>query len=425
MEAAKGEDRARGPEIVEQPAEPRTGVFAGRNFRLFFFGQLISNTGNWLQLAAQAILVKQLSGSSFVVGATTAAMFLPVWFFALPGGRLADRFDRRQVLVATQVLALVATGTLALLASAGLATVPAVMIVAIAVGIQYAISIPTMQALLPSLVEPEQLGQAIGLNSITYNVGRVLGPALATAIVATVGFGLSFGLNSLSFVALIWALTLIRPRAEAAPAPSGGGSIREAVTYAWRDRRVRLMLVGVSSVAVAMAPVVTLGPTFARDVFHVRTADAGLLLSGFGVGAIVAALGLTRAFRSDHRAQYRLLVPGGLGLAGGLVAFALAPAFWAGVAALVVGGAGFILTQITWTTGIQQEVSEEMRGRVMGLWTLVFLGIWPLAAPLGGALADAVSPRAAVLVMSVPVVLVSLIGARRLRRRERVAWARS
>jgi len=405
-------------------ATPSAGVFANRNFRLFFVGQLISNTGNWLQLAAQAILVKQLSESSLAVGAVTAALFLPVWFFALPGGRLADRFDHRHVLVGTQILALVATAVLAVLAGLGHATVPVVMVVALLVGVQYAISIPVMQALLPSLVAPEQVGQAIGMISITYNIGRVLGPALATAIVATVGFGLSFGLNSLSFIALIVALLMMRPRIGDGVAiearPTGNGRVREAVSHAWRDRRLRLMLIGVSTVAIGMAPMVTLGPTFARDVFHVRTANAGLLLSGFGFGAIIAAVGITRAFRAHHRARYGLLLPGGLAFAGGLAAFAVAPSFWAGVAALFVGGVGFILTQITFTTGIQQEVPEALRGRVMGLWTLAFLGIWPLAAPIGGAVADAIGPRTAVLLSVMPVLLVSLVGAAKLTRPRRV-----
>ena len=137
------------------------GLFSNRNFRLFFLGQLVSNTGNWLQLAAQAVLVKQLSGSSFAVGMTTAALFVPVWFLALPGGRLADVLDRRKVLIAMQVLAMTATVGLAVLAATGRASVAAVVVVALIVGIQFAVSIPTMMALLPSLVEPRQLGQAI------------------------------------------------------------------------------------------------------------------------------------------------------------------------------------------------------------------------------------------------------------------------
>jgi MFS family permease len=400
------------PAARDHGAAASPGLFSNRNFRLFFLGQLVSNTGNWLQLAAQAVLVKQLSGSSFAVGMTTAALFVPVWFLALPGGRLADVLDRRKVLIAMQVLAMTATVGLAVLAATGRASVVAVVVVALIVGIQFAVSIPTMMALLPSLVEPGQLGQAIGMNSITYNVARALGPALATAIIATLGFGLTFALNAASFVALIAALLLMRPREEAESSSPGSGSIGEALAYAWRDRRVRMMLVGVASVAVAVAPVVTLAPTFARDVYGSKAADAGLLISGYGIGAVLGAVLLTRAFRSRRGARFELLRPAGVVLAVALAGFAFSPSMAIGVACLVVAGLGFIASSVTWTTGIQQAVPEELRGRIMGLWTLAYLGIWPLAAPVGGAIADLVSPQAAVIAMTVPLLLVALFGVR-------------
>jgi MFS family permease len=399
------------------------GLFRNRNFRLFFFGQLVSNTGNWLQLAAQAVLVKQLSGSSFAVGATTAALFLPVWFLALPGGSLADRFDRRRLLLAMQWLAMAATAALALLAATEHVTVAAVVIVALLVGVQFAVSIPTMMALLPSLVEPEQLGQVIGLNSITYNVARALGPAIATGIIAAIGFGPTFALNALSFVALIGALIAIRLPRDAGPASAGRetalgtGAIREALLYVWSHPRLRVMVLGVASVAVAIAPVVTLAPAFAADEFGARTADAGLLISGYGLGAIAGAVALTRAFRSHGRARFELLVPAGLLLAGGLVGFAFAPSMALGATALFVAGLGFIGSTVTWTTGVQQEVPDEIRGRIMGIWTLAFLGTWPLVAPLAGGIADLVNPQVAVLVMIAPLLLLVVFGVPVVRRR--------
>jgi MFS family permease len=398
-------------------------LFGNRNFRLFFIGQLISNTGNWLQLAAQAVLVKQLSGSSFAVGMTTAALFVPVWIFALPGGRLADAVDRRRVLVAMEVLAMGATAVLAVLAATGHATVAAVVVVALLVGVQFAVSIPTMMALLPALVERRQIGQAIGMNSITYNIARALGPALATAIIATLGFGITFALNALSFVALIAAVLMLRPRATP-QLDGGGGSVREALAYAWSDRRLRAMLAGVASVAIASAPVVALAPTFARDVFGERAADAGLLISGFGTGAIAGALMLTRAFRSHGRARFELLVPAGVVLSASLVAFALSPSLATGAICLGVAGLGFIASNVTWTTGVQQAAPEHLRGRIMGIWTLAYLGVWPIAAPVGGAIADLVSPRAAVLVMALPVFVVALIGVRVIRRDPSTAASR-
>src|SRR5207302_3074692 len=170
----------------------------------------------------------------------------------------------------------------------------------------YAVSIPAMGALLPALVPRERLGQAIGMNSVTYNLARVVGPAIATGTIAAVGFGWAFGINSVSFAALIAALLLLRldrqPRDERA-----GGSVREAMSVAWRNPRLRTMLLGVSAVSIASDPVVTLGPAFARDVFGRSGNDAGLIVSAFGAGSIVAAIALARAFRAPATRRIRLL----------------------------------------------------------------------------------------------------------------------
>ena len=388
-------------------------LFAGRNFRLFFAGQLVSNTGTWLQNVAQGVLVLHLTNSLFMVGVTNAALFVPVLGLAMFGGRLADRFDRRRLLVGTQVLALVATAVLAVLAGTGRATVGAVIAVAAVVGVQYAVSIPAMGALLPALVPREQLGQAIGMNSVTYNLARVVGPAIATATIAAVGFGWAFGINSLSFVALIAALSLLRLDS-GARRERAGGSIREAMSVAWRNRRLRTMLFGVAAVSMAADPVVTLGPTFARDVFGRNGDDAGLVVSAFGIGSILAAVLLSRAFRAPSARRIRTL-PWTMGLmAGGLAAFAFVPSFWPALAVLVVGGVGYLASSTTWTTALQEEVDDRMRGRIMGLWTLAFLGTRPIAALVDGAVADLAGPRVAVLVVIVPLVLVAVFGPRSL-----------
>src|SRR5207244_9388817 len=162
----------------------------------------------------------------------------------------------------------------------------------------------------------------------------------------------------------------------------GRRSLRGARAYGGADRRLRLMLVAMSTIAFAMNSFVVLGPTFTRDIFHVRVSDAGLLMSAFGTGAIVGAIAITRAFRGHESARYAWLLPAGLLLAGGLAVFSFAPSFGTALWVLPFTGVGFTAANITWTTGIQQEVREDMRGRVMGLWTLAFVGMWPVSAPL-------------------------------------------
>jgi MFS family permease len=389
-------------------------VFANRNFRLFFAGQLVSNTGTWLQNVAQGVLVLRLTNRSFMVGVANAALFLPVLALALFGGRLADVFDRRRLLIATQVLAMAATAVLAVLAGTGHASVAAVIVVAALVGVQYAVSIPAMGALLPALVDRSQLGQAIGLNSVTYNLGRVIGPVVATAAIAGVGFGWAFAINSVSFVALIVALALLRlerePRGE-----SRGGSIREVMSVAWRNPRLRLMLAGVAAVSIASDPVVTLGPAFARDVFGRTENDAGLVVSAFGVGSILAAVLLARAFRAPSAARLRMLPWTMALMAAGLAGFAFVPSFWPALAVLLVGGIGYLASSTTWTTALQEEVEDRMRGRIMGLWTVAFLGTRPIAALVDGLVSDLAGPKVAVLVVLIPLVLVAVLGPSRLR----------
>src|SRR5437588_159202 len=258
MEAPENEASEAAPQLSVVKALGGS-LLRERNFRVFFVGQLISNSGTFLQSVAQAVLVQQLTHSSFMVGVATAAVFLPVLLLSLTGGSLADRFDRRRLLIATQVLAMVATGTLALLAAAGHASVPAVITVASLVGVQYAVAIPTSQALLPAFVEPRRLGEAIGLNSVTFNMARVIGPALSTVLLAGGRYWLAFGVNSLSFLALIGALSMIRfsrPTRSAAEA----GSVREALAYAWRNPRIRMILAAVLTLALAVAPLTTLAP---------------------------------------------------------------------------------------------------------------------------------------------------------------------
>jgi len=386
-----------------------------RNFRLFFFGQLVSNSGTWLQNVAQSVLVLRLTGRSFMVGVTSAALFLPVLLLALVGGRLADRIDRKRLLIGSQVMAMGATGVLAVLAATGHVTVAAVIVIATLVGIQYAVSIPTMGALIPALVERDQLGQAIGLNSVTYNVGRVIGPIVSTAAIAGLGFAWAFGLNSLSFVALIAALLLLRIE----PSARGnreGGSVLEAVRIAWGSPRLRLMLGAVAAVSIASDPVVTLSPAFARDIFDRSGSDAGLVVAAFGIGAIASLAFLARAFRAPAATRVRMLRPAMLVFAGGLAAFAWIPSFWPALAVLVVAGAGYLAVSTTWTTALQEEVDDRMRGRIMALWTIAFLGSRPIAAVIDGTIADLAGPRVAVLVVLVPLLAVAMFGVRILKR---------
>jgi MFS family permease len=402
------------PEFSVAPV-PGGSLLRERNFRLFFIGMLISNSGTFLQSVSQGVLVYDLSHhSNFMVGVVQAAVFVPVLLLALQGGSLADRFDRRWLLIATQVLALGATGTLAVIVATGHASVPAVMVVAVLVGIQYAVAIPTMQALLPAFVDPRRLGEAIGLNSVTFNLARVIGPALSTVLIS-VSFGLAFGINSLSFLALIAALLLIRFHR---PTRGEGrsGSVREGLAYAWRNPRTLMILAAVLALSLAIDPMITLAPDIARNVFHRPRQDAGLFLAAFGFGSMCAAFLFVRVLRSPSSERYRKAPFLMLLFAAGVISFAWMPSVWLALVVLAIGGLGFLTSTTTWTTGLQEEVTEAMRGRIMGIWTLCALGSRPIAALIDGGVADVAGPRIAALVICIPLVLVALFVTPRLRR---------
>jgi predicted MFS family arabinose efflux permease len=264
-------------------------------------------------------------------------------------------------------------------------------------------------------VDRDQLGQAIGMNSVTYNVARVIGPVVSTAAIAALGFGWAFGINSLSFLALIVALLLLRLE-PVDRSQRGSGSVREVLGVAWRNPRLRLMLAAIAATSIAADPVVTLSPAFARTIFERSGADAGLVVAAFGIGAIVCAVAFGRLFRARSSERARILLPAMLVFAGGLAAFAWIPSFWPALAALLVGGIGYLASSTTWTTALQEEVEDRILGRIMGLWTIAFLGSRPLAALIDGAVADLAGPRVAVLVVLVPLLLIAAIGPRVMRR---------
>jgi len=415
MEAPETVASEAAPE-VPAASGPRGSLLRERNFRVFFIGQLISNCGTFLQSVSQGVLVYQLSGrNNFMVGVTQAAVFLPVLLLSLTGGSLADRFDRRGLLIASQVLAMVATGTLAIVVTTGNASVGLVIAVAALVGVQYAVAIPTSQALLPAFVEPRRLGEAIGLNSVTFNVARVIGPALSTALLAAAGFGLAFGLNSLSFLALIGALAMITFRR---PTRAGGESrsVKEALAYAWSRPRVRMLLLGALTLALAVDPLTTLAPAIANEVFGQPRSQAGLILAAFGFGSMSAAFLFVRLLRAESSVRYRLL-PWLMALfAVGVMGFVWMPVFGLGLLVLALGGLGFLTSTTTLVTGLQEEVAEAMRGRIMGIWTLCALGSRPIAALIDGAIADLAGPRVAVFVIALPLLFTAILVMPRLRR---------
>ncbi len=379
---------------------PAVAVLFERNFGPYFLGNLLSNCGTWFQNIAQALLIYRLTGSTFLVGLVTFAQFAGVILLAPWSGVAADRFDRKRLIISTQLVAIAITATLALLAGGGRDSVPMVIGLAFLLGFATAFSSPAQQAIVSALVAKEDLQAAISMNSLTFNLARAIGPVLGTLVVAKLGIPWAFGLNSLSYVALVVALLLIHP-VQGAARSRAKPSLRESLALVWGDTRLLALLGVVASVSFALDPVNTLSPAYAKQVFHRPDSLVGFLIGAFGTGAVIAALVASGKTETPYRRIGIMLTL----LTLGTMAFAVVPVLALAVPALLIGGFGYLAGQTRANALLQMSVRDDQRGRVMALWSVCFLGARPVASLIDGAISQAVGIHIAALVMAVPTAL--------------------
>ncbi|MGA7270969.1 MAG: MFS transporter [Acidimicrobiia bacterium] len=388
------------------PPRNSAALVADRTFGPYFAGNLSSNIGTWFQQVTAAVVMFNLTGSTFMVGMVGVSQFLPALVLAPWTGAAADRFNRKRLLVGAQTVAAVATGLLAVVTlTLGLDRFPIawpVLATAFVVGLVNAVSVPAQQALVPALVPTQDLDQAVALNSVTFNLARAVGPALGTVVLVAWGAGSAFAVNSFSYLLLVAGLLVIRPRPITRPKRT---SIWAGFPLLRADPTLVVLLVGVLALGFGSDPVLTLTPALASKLSAPATDTAGLvgiLISAFGAGAVVGTLLVARL--RVRWGQVRVSIGGLTLLAAGMVGLALAPSTWTAVTALVVGGAGFLFGVTGLTTAIHLRIQEEFRGRIMALWGVAFLGSRPIAAFIDGLVADLVSPEAATLLMVLVVV---------------------
>ena len=364
------------------------GALAHRNFRLFLFGQTVSLTGTWMQSIAQGWLVLQLTNSPFYVGVVSALSSLGVLLFTLYAGVVADRTDRRRVVVITQSLLMLQAFALAALVATGRVTVESVMGLALFLGIVNAFDIPTRQSFLVEMVGKDDLMNAIALNSSVFNATRVFGPAVAGVLIGTVGMLWCFVLNGVSYLAVIGGLLLMRltphiPRPTQLTAWQG---LREVLTFLRSDRRVSTLVVLTGLFSVFGFPFLVMMPVVARDVLHAGAAGYGALTAAVGVGALLGALGI--AVWSLRIPKGRTLVLGGTSFGLAIALFATSRSFTLSLVILALAGCAMILNNALTNTLLQTLVPDELRGRVMGFYSFVFVGLAPLGALQAGVVAE-------------------------------------
>jgi MFS family permease len=365
-----------------------------RNYRLFAAGQVVSLTGTWGSRVAQDWLVLELSDNSGVaLGVVTGLQFLPILLFGLYGGVLADRYDKRRLLIGAQAAMAVVALALAVLDLSGTVQLWHVFALAFALGIASALDVPVRQSFVSEMVGPIDLPNAVSLNSVTFNAARIVGPAVAGVVIAAAGTGWVFLANAVSYAAVLTGLLAMRT-ADLQPSQRlqrGAGQLREGLTYV--RSRPDLLVPMVLGAVVGMFGLnfqLTLA-LMSKQVFRLDASGYGLLLVMLAVGSLLGALASAR--RTGPPRQQRLFLAA-LVFALLEVAVGLAPTFVLMAVLLVPTGAAILTFTTTANSIVQLGSAPHVRGRVMALYVLVFLGGTPLGAPLIGAVADAFGPRA-------------------------------
>ena len=388
-----------------------TTAFQHRNYRIFFGGQAVSLVGTWMQQVAQAWLVLQLTGDPIWLGIVAAAQFIPVMILGLFAGVAADALPKRQTLVATQVVMMTLAIILAVLTFTGIVQVWMILVLAVMLGCANAVDMPVRQSFAIELVGREDVGNAVALNSAMFNGSRIIGPALAGLTIGAFGVAVAFAVNAVSFLAVIVALLMLDESSLRTPpriARPGSAAqvvenLAEGLAYVRHTPLVLLAVLVVGGVATFGMNFNVLMPAFAADDLASGAAGYGFLMAASGVGALIAALGL--AFRGKPRSSR--IATGAIILGIGSIAMAVISSYASALILMVLIGYGGISMAATANATIQLAVPDDLRGRVMSVYTTIFASSAPIGGLLMGAIASGFGPAMAI---GIGGVLSGLVG---------------
>lgn len=359
-----------------------------RDFRLFFSGQMVSLTGTWMQNVAQGWLVLQLTNSPFLLGIINAIAALPILLFSIWGGTVADRIKKRNLIICTQALSMILAFIMGILVSLRIIEFWHIALLAGLIGLVNAFDMPARHSFVIDMVGKEDLSNAIALNSMIFNVARIIGPVVAGFVVGAWGVGTCFYINGASFLAVLAGLLFMR--GDFTPKNSNHSSLHDSTMdgarYVWQNRKIRNLIILVSVSSLFGVSYMVLMPVFARDILNIGAKGLGILLSAIGIGALLSSLSLTIFSHSDH--SNRLVSLGGIVLGISLIIFGFSKSVNISLLALVGVGWGIVTQTTTINNLLQKETPDELRGRVMGFYTVMFLGMTPLGSFQAGLLAD-------------------------------------
>jgi MFS family permease len=389
-----------------------------RNYRLFFWGQLVSLIGTWMQQTAMSWFVYQITNSKLLLGVVAAMGSAPMMLSSVWGGSLADRYPKRSILLATQAAQMICAFVLAAGVWAGFATPLFIIVIAALNGVAMGFDMPARQAFTVEMTSREDLLNAISLNSSIVNGARVVGPSVAGLLIGWVGVAMCFFLNGVTFIAVISGFLMMRlpPFQRPAHAVSVGEHAWNGIVYSMKHQRVRTILMLFLAVGVFGWSYVVLMPAFARDVLNRGANGYGILMSASGTGALIGALVVATY---GHLFTPRKLALGGIWVFSiALFALSLSRNFYVALACLLVAGFGMLLFFSTSNTVLQTIVPDEMRGRVMGVWSLVFGAMIPLGSLEVGAAAHWIGTSFALAVGAIICAASALVTLFVIRRRE-------
>ncbi|MFV1992043.1 MAG: MFS transporter, partial [Acidimicrobiales bacterium] len=393
---------------VQQGFKHSLRALRHRNFKLFFLGALISNSGNWLQNATIPFVLYEITGSAKWVGFAAFSQFLPLMLLGPLGGSIADRQDRRRVLLVAQSALAVLAGVLWFVWNAGVRNPWVILLIVALSGSVAGVSIPSWQALVPALVPKEDLSSGITLNSLQFNAARAVGPAIAGALLATIGPSWAFFINAVSYSTVIAALAVIRiPRSKVDKPKSGVmKDFGVAVRYIRTQPGIGVGILVAVVVAALGNPVLQFTTLIVKDVYDAGPVAFGLLSASLGLGAIISAPFVSGWDATLSRSTVVRWALPAYGLS--IVMLGLSQQLWVGVIALILAGGGFLAVISTTNTAVQLIVSDQMRGRVMAARVMSFTGAYPIGSLIQGALADEFGVGRVVTVSGSLLVVVAL-----------------
>ena len=398
-----------------------------RNYRLFFMGQLVSLVGSWMQTVAIGWLVLTITNSATQVGLITAVQFVPTLLGSMHGGLLADRIDKRRILLWTQTALAVQAAALAVLALTGHASLPVLYALAIVQGCIITIDNPTRQAFVSEMVGPDELTNAVGLNSAMFNTARIVGPALGGVLITAVGTSTCFVINAVSFLAVIAGLLAMRPAELHRPEPAerAKGQLREGLRYAWQEPTLRMVFLMIAVMGTLAMNFMVVLPVVAKQVFHGHADTYGYMSAAMGLGSLIGAL--VAAARA--KPSVRLLASASVAFGVTMLLDAVAGSLALEMVALFLTGITSITFMASANATLQLTSRPEMRGRVMAIYMLLFLGSTPIGGPLIGWIGQQWSARWSLAVGGISCLVAALFAvpvlARGWRARQRQPVTRS